>query len=78
MVSYSWCSEGYKVEYGITVVRWQKPPINWFKCNTDGYSKGNPGPSSAVFYIRDHQGNLVAAKDPKRKMKGPVECEFGR
>ncbi|MCE3051066.1 hypothetical protein HAX54_048858 [Datura stramonium] len=69
--------KGYKDEYGITVVRWKKPPINWFKCNTNGFSKGNPRPSSATFCIRDHQGNLVVAKGPEREMGGPVECEFG-
>ena len=24
-------------------VRWEKPPSNWFKLNTDGASCGNPG-----------------------------------
>lgn len=38
------------------------PPNNWLKCNTDGASRGNPGPSSAAFCIRDHEGNLVVAK----------------
>lgn len=32
------------------------------KCNTDGASKGNPGPSSAIFCIWDHDGNLIVAK----------------
>ncbi|KAH0689169.1 hypothetical protein KY289_016527 [Solanum tuberosum] len=37
-------------------------PINWVKCNTDGASRGNPGPSSAAFCIRDHSGSLVVVK----------------
>ena len=32
------------------------------KCNTDGASRGNPGPSSAAICLRDHEGNLVVAK----------------
>uniref|UniRef100_M1AUB4 RNase H family protein n=1 Tax=Solanum tuberosum TaxID=4113 RepID=M1AUB4_SOLTU len=32
------------------------------KCNINGASKGNPGPSSAEICIRDYNGNLVAAK----------------
>ncbi|KAH0730051.1 hypothetical protein KY289_001239 [Solanum tuberosum] len=32
------------------------------KCNTDGASRGNPGPSSATFCIRDYSGSLVVAK----------------
>ncbi|KAH0672976.1 hypothetical protein KY290_025255 [Solanum tuberosum] len=44
------------------IVRWEPSPPNLLKCNTDGESKGNPGPSSAVFCIRDHSGNLVVAK----------------
>jgi len=48
--------------YNINIVRWIPPPINWVKCNTDGASRGNPGPSSAAFCIRDYSGSLVVAK----------------
>ncbi|KAK4341273.1 hypothetical protein RND71_039774 [Anisodus tanguticus] len=27
-------------------VAWSFPPHGWFKCNTDGSSRGNPGRSS--------------------------------
>lgn len=30
-----------------------------YKCNLDGDIKGNPGPSSATFCIKDHQGDLI-------------------
>ncbi|XP_060210742.1 uncharacterized protein LOC132637707 [Lycium barbarum] len=41
---------------------WRKPPeLGSFKCNTDGASRGNPGPSSAAFYIRNHSGDLMYA-----------------
>ncbi|KAH0650670.1 hypothetical protein KY285_032001 [Solanum tuberosum] len=54
--------EGYSVVYNFKVVKWVPPPINWFKGNTDGASKGNLGPSSTAFCIRDHEGNLIVAK----------------
>ncbi|KAG5575895.1 hypothetical protein H5410_056029, partial [Solanum commersonii] len=34
------------------------PPLGWLKCNTDGDSRGNSGPSAAALCIRDHYGNL--------------------
>ncbi|KAH0746169.1 hypothetical protein KY285_007826 [Solanum tuberosum] len=34
----------------------------WLKCNTDSASRGNPGPSSVAFCVRNHDGNLVGAK----------------
>ncbi|KAG5571555.1 hypothetical protein H5410_061321 [Solanum commersonii] len=54
--------EGYKVVYNFKMVKWVPPPINWLKGNTDAASKRNPGPSSATFCIRDHEGNLIVAK----------------
>ncbi|KAK4706693.1 hypothetical protein R3W88_033748 [Solanum pinnatisectum] len=47
---------------GCKVVYWKLPSENTFKCNTDGASKGNPGPSSYAFCIIDDQGNLLYAK----------------
>ncbi|KAH0669675.1 hypothetical protein KY289_024168 [Solanum tuberosum] len=47
------------------VSKWVKshpPPSGWLKCNTDGASRGNPGPSAAAFCIRNHEGELVIAK----------------
>lgn len=41
------------------VVKWELPAIEELKCNIDGASKWNPGPSSYGFYIRDHGGDLV-------------------
>ncbi|XP_070034487.1 uncharacterized protein [Nicotiana tomentosiformis] len=38
------------------------PHEGWFKCNTDGASRGNPGPSSYGFCVQYQDGNLVFAK----------------
>ncbi|KAH0661971.1 hypothetical protein KY284_026902 [Solanum tuberosum] len=43
-------------------VKWHPPPSGWLKCNTDGASRGNPGPSTAAFCIRNHEGEQVIAK----------------
>ncbi|KAH0711960.1 hypothetical protein KY289_007919 [Solanum tuberosum] len=53
---------GYTPRIGCKVVYWKLPRHNTFKCNTDDSSKGNPGPSSSAFCIRDDQGNLVYAE----------------
>nr|XP_009627002.1 uncharacterized protein LOC104117634 [Nicotiana tomentosiformis] len=54
--------EGYKPYVGTKTVTWQLPYEVWFKYNTDGASRGNPGPSSYGFCLRDHAGDLVFAK----------------
>ncbi|XP_075083282.1 uncharacterized protein LOC142167029 [Nicotiana tabacum] len=43
-------------------VTWQLPYEGWFKCNTDGASRGNLGTSSYGFCMRDCAGNVVYAK----------------
>ncbi|KAH0636681.1 hypothetical protein KY289_036596 [Solanum tuberosum] len=47
------------------VVRWLRPHMGWWKCNTDGASRGNPGPSATAFCIRNSAGDLVGAKGVK-------------
>ncbi|KAH0679931.1 hypothetical protein KY284_021016 [Solanum tuberosum] len=49
-----------KISYKI--VRWSAPSPKWLKCNTDGASRGNPGPSSAAFCIRNLRGEIIVAK----------------
>ncbi|WMV08231.1 hypothetical protein MTR67_001616 [Solanum verrucosum] len=44
------------------VVYWMHPPVGRYKCNTDGTSKGNPGPSSTTFCIPNEEGNLIFAE----------------
>ncbi|XP_075092125.1 uncharacterized protein LOC142172415 [Nicotiana tabacum] len=38
------------------------PFHGWYKYNIDGASKGNPGPSSLGFYVRDDEGDMVYAR----------------
>jgi ribonuclease HI len=42
-------------------VCWQPPVLNWIKCNIDGASIGNPGPSSCGGIFRDHEANFIYA-----------------
>lgn len=45
-----------------TVVNWKLPNYAQYKCKSDGAVKGNPGPSSITFCIRNHQGDLIVAE----------------
>ncbi|KAK4713391.1 hypothetical protein R3W88_019298 [Solanum pinnatisectum] len=54
-----WIDDFIKIYYQL--VKWEKPKIGWFKCNTDGASRGNPGESSAAFCVRNWHGDLVYA-----------------
>ncbi|XP_075087578.1 uncharacterized protein LOC142169594 [Nicotiana tabacum] len=54
--------EGYIPILITTRVTWQLPFHGWYKCNTDGASKGNPGPSSLGFCVRDDEGDVVYAR----------------
>ncbi|KAH0693357.1 hypothetical protein KY285_020454 [Solanum tuberosum] len=54
--------EKHRPSFSFKIVRWIHPPVRWFKCNTNGGSRGNPGPSSTAFCIRDSKGDFVVAK----------------
>ncbi|XP_059285588.1 uncharacterized protein LOC132039055 [Lycium ferocissimum] len=43
----------------------------WYKCNSDGASKGNPGPSSAGFCVRDSLGDFIYATT---RRVGDISC----
>ncbi|KAG6467116.1 hypothetical protein ZIOFF_075057 [Zingiber officinale] len=46
----------------ISAVHWRRPDDGWFKLNTDGSSRGNPGESSYGAIVRDHSGQVVVAR----------------
>ncbi|XP_075074491.1 uncharacterized protein LOC142162083 [Nicotiana tabacum] len=54
--------EGYKPYVVTKRVIWQLPYHGWFKYNTDGASRGNPGRCSYGFCVRDCARELVYAK----------------
>ncbi|KAH0730567.1 hypothetical protein KY290_001567 [Solanum tuberosum] len=54
--------EGFRPKFETKWVRWFPPPCGWWKCNTDGASRGNPGPSSAAFCVRNHHGDIISAQ----------------
>uniref|UniRef100_M1D7E5 Reverse transcriptase n=1 Tax=Solanum tuberosum TaxID=4113 RepID=M1D7E5_SOLTU len=54
--------DGFRPKFKAKWVRWYPPPCGWWKCNTNGASRGNPGPSSAAFCVRNHEGYLLCAK----------------
>ncbi|XP_060170617.1 uncharacterized protein LOC132601555 [Lycium barbarum] len=63
-------------------VTWLPPEKGKYKCNTDGASRGNPGPSSAAFCIRDHNGDLVYVagkilEDTTNVIAEAVAIEYG-
>jgi hypothetical protein len=45
----------------IKEVLWQPPILNWIKCNCDGASLGNPGPSSCGGIFRDSTSSFLGA-----------------
>ncbi|XP_070046794.1 uncharacterized protein [Nicotiana tomentosiformis] len=55
-------TSGYKTIHVTRRVTWKIPHVGWYKCNIDGASRGNPGPSSFGFCIRDSVGDFVYAR----------------
>ncbi|KAH0698739.1 hypothetical protein KY284_012954 [Solanum tuberosum] len=52
----------YSPKIGCKVVYWKHPSEGTFNCNTDGACKGNPGPSSGAYCVRDAAGRFIYAK----------------
>ncbi|XP_070054786.1 uncharacterized protein [Nicotiana tomentosiformis] len=54
--------EGYGPIIMTKRVAWKLSYNGWYKCNTDGASRDNPGPSSTGFCVRDSAGDFVYAR----------------
>lgn len=57
--------DAFRPTFQYKVVSWINPPQGWWKCNTDGASRGNPGPSATAFCVRNFNSDLVGAKGLK-------------
>ncbi|KAF7844846.1 reverse transcriptase [Senna tora] len=42
------------------LLKWQPPPHNWWKLNTNGACSGNPGPFAIGGLIRNHNGTFIS------------------
>ncbi|KAH0670595.1 hypothetical protein KY285_010952 [Solanum tuberosum] len=67
--------EDYTPVIGCKVVKWIKHMVG-YKCNLDGASKGNPGPSSRAYCIRDVEGNFVYAEVKRIEDNNNLKAEI--
>lgn len=42
-------------------MHWTHPPMDWYALNTNGATKGSPGPAGGGVLIHDHLGGTVSA-----------------
>lgn len=70
----------YMEEYASLVihkmVKWSHPPSGSFKCNTNGSCRGNPGPGSMAFCVRNEFGDLVFAESRLLERCTVIEAEI--
>ncbi|KAG6487050.1 hypothetical protein ZIOFF_055632 [Zingiber officinale] len=59
----------------VTKVKWQKPEVGVYKLNTDGYSKGNPGPSYG-FIVRDSNELVIRVMQASIGLGTTVRAEL--
>lgn len=59
--------QSYRVSFSFKMVRWIPSETCWLKRNIDGASKGNLGPRSITFCIRDQNYDIVVAQDSRIK-----------
>ena len=75
---YFYCvSKGQKIKQQITIqVRWNRPPMGWFKLNADGASFGNLGKVGGGGLIRDHYGSWVKGYIKHIEFASNITAEF--
>ncbi|KAH0720337.1 hypothetical protein KY285_005143 [Solanum tuberosum] len=67
--------EGYKPCIVLRVIYWKAPNAGFYKSNTNGASKGNPGPSVGGFYFRDWKGDFIFVASHFLGVKTILEAE---
>lgn len=75
---YFYCvSKGQKIKQQIAIqVRWNRPPVGWFKLNSDGASFRNPGKVSGGGLVRDHHGKWVKGYMRHIGVASSITAEF--
>lgn len=58
------------------IIKWQMPNMGGFKCNTNGFCKGNLRPIAAAFCISNEVREFVYAKLKMRGKGTFLEAEF--
>lgn len=64
-----------RTAYVTRIVKWVPPHDPWFKGNTDVVSRGNPGPTSFYFCIRNGEAYSVVAKGQRIKDTASLKTE---
>lgn len=55
------------------VVIWRAHNTGVYKCNSDGASKENLGPSAYAFYVRNYTGTFIFAKTKNLRVVYSIE-----
>lgn len=66
-IDYSWDNlvdflSDYRPKFFYHTVSWELPSVGYLKCNTDGASKGNPGPAHMVSVLWITRGTCAMLK----------------
>ena len=64
------------IKNSTTHIDWTPPPIGFFKLNTNGSAKGNPGLVAAGGLIRDHNGSWIASFTKSIGFTHPIAAEL--
>ena len=75
---YFYCvSKGKKIKHHIAVqVRWNRPPLGWFKLNSNGASLRNPGKAGGGGLILDHHRKWVKGYIRRIGIASNITTEF--